>query len=363
MAKIKNFYRQHIEKDLGLYFVIGSELCNSWMLVATKLLENDEVGSEDPINPLQILVVRMTVTYIGCLIYFKTRNIENAPFGPKELRWVMSIRGLCGFFAVAGLYYSLINLSVSDVIVIQFLGPTATSLLAYLLLKERFTKVEVIGGLASLGGVLLIAKPPFLFGNSLETDVDNNVETSDPRLRLLGVFGAFIGMISGSGALTAIRYVGHRADPVVLVSYFALIATIASFLTIILVPSLSFKLPQSLKQWTLFGVIGVTGFFMQLLMTSGIQSEKASRAASMMYTQIIFGIAWEFIIWHHLPSLLSWFGITIILISSFCTIYFKPHDESITHAPLDEEEDDYDTSAVTHNEVTINLKDLEVNDD
>lgn len=362
MSKIESFYRQHIQKDIGLYFVVGSELCNSWMLVATKLLEKDEVGSEDPINPLQILFVRMVITYVGCLIYFRTNNIEGAPFGPKELRWAMVLRGLAGCLCVAGLYYSLINLSVSDVIMIQFLGPTTTSLLAYLLLKERFTKPELIGGLVSLGGVLLIAKPPFLFGNSIPLDVDNSVETSDPKLRLLAVLASFGAMISGSGALVAIRYIGHRADPVVMVSYFALITTVLTFATIIFVPSLSFKLPRSGKQWGLFSLIAVTGFFMQFLMTSGIQHEKTSRAASMMYTQIIFGIAWEFIIWHHLPNLLSWFGIIIILISSFCTIYFKPQEDNTTHIPMDEEEEEYDTSVVTHDQVNLQLKDFEISD-
>jgi len=55
------------------------------MIVACKLLETDG-DPESRIHPLQILFVRMIITYIACVIYLKTRKIEDAPFGPREIR-------------------------------------------------------------------------------------------------------------------------------------------------------------------------------------------------------------------------------------------------------------------------------------
>lgn len=357
MSKVKEFYKNHIQRDIGLYSVIGSEFCNSWMLVSCKLLETSDPDS--PIHPFQILFVRMVITYAVCILYVLLRNVENAPFGPKEVRWALVLRGFFGFFGVLGLYYPLMYLSVSDVIVIQFLAPTATALIAYLFLREYFTKLEALSGLISLGGVLLIAKPTFLFGDSANSYIDDKVESSDPTQRLIAILVSLVGVVSGASSLVTIRHIGDRADAVIMISYFALITAILSFFTIILTPSLSFKMPGSASQWGLLLLIGVSGFFMQFLMTFGVQYEKASRAASIMYVQIIFGIAWEFLIWHHLPNILSWLGIIIILSTSFCVFYFKKReDDDIPHRVLDEEED-FDSSVIeSHEEFDIPMKKL-----
>jgi len=273
------------------------------------------------------------------------------------------LRGFLGFFGVMGLYYPLIYLSVSDVIVIQFLSPTVTALFASWFLKERFTKLEGFGGLISLIGVLLIAKPAFLFGPN-ETHLDKNVESSDPNKRILAVIMSLIGLNCGAGSFVTIRFIGQRANAVILVSYFALISTILSFICIVMSPTLTFKVPQTTKQWGLFIVIGVTGFFMQFLMTAGMQYEKASRAASMMYTQIVFGIIWEYIIWHHLPNLWSWIGTFIILSTSFCVFYFKKSEiDEIPHRIIDEEEDLNNSVLESHNKDDFQMQDFEIEED
>lgn len=359
MSKVIDFYEKYIQKDIGLYAVIGAELCNSWMIVACKLLETGNGDTDLAIHPFQILFVRMIATYIGCLLYIHFRQVEDAPFGPKDLRWAFILRGVLGFAGVSGLYYPLIYLSVSDVISIQFIAPTVTALIAYIFLKEKFTKWEALGGMVSLGGVMLIAKPEFLFGASEGSHFDNNVETSDPRQRIIAVIVLLLGLICGTGSFVTIRYVGHRADAVMMISYFALISIIFSFFSIVLSPSLSFKVPGTSKQWLLFIVIGVTGFFMQFLMTFGMQYEKASRASSMMYIQIVFGIAWEYLIWHHLPNIWSWVGTFIILSTSFCVFYFKSDDtDDFPDRPFDEEEDLDTPITVTHEQFDIPLKNV-----
>ena len=83
------------------------------------------------------------------------------------------------------MYFSVQYLSLSDATVITFLSPTVTAFLGYVLLKENFSKKEAFAGseyfnlitmihcslifvfsVASLLGVILIARPSFLFGSS-----------------------------------------------------------------------------------------------------------------------------------------------------------------------------------------------------
>lgn len=326
MNKLRELYKRYIERDLGLCCVIGSDLCNSVMIVSTKLLETEVTSSGEPISPLQVVFVRMLITYAISVVYLKYQNI--GIFGPKEVIFPMILRGVLGFFAIGGLYFSLIYIAISDAIVIQFLAPLFTSLMAYVFLKERFSKFEAAGGFVSLIGVLLIAKPSFIFGKSVQDDFDKNVETSDPTKRLIAILVAIFGIINMSGSLTTIRFIGHRANPVVMVSYFTLVSTIMSFTTTITIPSLSFKIPETLKQWMLVIIIGIAGFFTQFLMTVGLQLEKAGRAASMVYIEIIFGIAWELLIWHHFPNIWSLLGTILILGSSALAFYLKNREEA-----------------------------------
>ncbi len=75
------------------------------------------------------------------------------------------------------MYYSLQFLSLADATVITFLGPLATGLLGYLVLREPFTLRETIGGIVSLGGVILIARPAFIFGRKA-ADADSDIPLS-----------------------------------------------------------------------------------------------------------------------------------------------------------------------------------------
>ena len=108
-----------------------------------------------------------------------------------------------------GVYYSLIYLSLSDAIVITFLVPTTTAIAGYLLLGESLSRREILAGGAflilygpgpnldllvfSFFGVVLIARPEFLFGRHSNNTVPIDghdvplSEKGSPAQRLVAV--------------------------------------------------------------------------------------------------------------------------------------------------------------------------------
>jgi len=329
-SSLVHFYYEKLIPNIGLFFIVLSQFFNSIMVVSTKLLETDPEFDE-PIHPFQILFVRMIITFIGCFAYLKYWKKETEIFGPKNIRWLLVLRGLVGFVGVFSMYYSLMYLTVSDAVVITFLVPSVTGFLAWMVLGERWTLVEAMGGLVSLLGVLLIARPSFIFGES-SSSKDHNIETSNPEERLLATSVALCGVIGASGVYIVIRFIGKRVHSLVTVEYFAALCVMISLGGIVVVPGLSFKTPHTSRQWFLFFALGISGFFMQFLLTEGIQREKASRASAMLYTQMVYAIIWEVIIWHHLPNIWSWLGIFIILGSAFTVVYYKPKEIKIEDA-------------------------------
>ena len=141
------------------------------------------------------------------------------------------------------------------------------------------------------------------------------LETQDvtPAQRLGAVGVAMIGVIGAAIAYTTIRWIGKRAHPLISVNYFAVWCTFVSFLAFFVIPGVEFRLPSSLREWTYLFFLGICGFIMQFLLTAGLQHEKSSRATNMVYTQMLFALAFDKIVWGSTPGLWSLLGSSLIL--------------------------------------------------
>lgn len=342
-ASVKRMYGRYIEPQEGIYLLVFSQMCNSVMVATCKLLETDK-NFDTPIHPLQILFARMLITYACCLLYmYLTKSVPHAPLGPKPIRKLLFIRGTVGFLGVFGLYYSLQYLSLSDAVAITFLVPMVTAFLAWVLLHERYSILEGICGLISLAGVLLIAKPNFLFGKSSDSETsDDAIESSSTEKRLLATGVGLVGVCGASSVYIVLRKIGFGAHPLLSVSYFALTCIIISLGGLLLIPSLSFAVPHTTHQWVLFTLIGIFGFLMQFSLTAGVQRVKAARASLITYTHMIFALFWDLVIWGHLPGILSILGIILIIGSAFFAIRYKLKDEQ--PGDNDVEKNNYDGS-------------------
>lgn len=346
-SKWEQFKLKHIKPNVGLIMLIAAQFFNTLMIVSTKLLETNP-NTETRIKPLQILVVRMAITYLGTRIYMYIYRdvIPYVPFGDPKIRKWLILRGCTGFFGVFGSYFSLMYLSISDSVLISFLSPSLTIILAWIVLRERVHRYEVFGCIFSLLGVVLIVRPPFLFGNSMinnnnsnnntnninlshsgdgsmDTASYNPVESSNPKERLIATLVALWGSFGMASVYIIIRYIGKRAHAILSVSYFSLITFIISTIGIFTIPSMKFQMPNSLKEWGLFLNLGISGFCFQLLLTFGIQRERAGRGSLIAYTQLIYALLWDIFLYHHIPSFWSFLGMFIIISSTLYVLRLR----------------------------------------
>lgn len=222
---------------------------------------------------------------------------------------------------------------LSDATVITFLAPTLACYACSKFINEPFTRTELIGGIVSLVGVVLIARPTYLFENSSSpSDVASPTDAANPTApataaasssasgieptpaqHLAAIGMAIVGVFGAASAYTTIRMIGHRAHPLISVTYFSFWCTLVSFVALTFVPSIPFVLPSTVYQWTLLFFIGISGFVMQFLLTAGLRAEKSGRATNMIYTQMIFALVAEKIIWGTSPGIWSWAGSLLIM--------------------------------------------------
>jgi len=222
---------------------------------------------------------------------------------------------------------------MSDATVITFLAPIVACWACSILIHEPFTRSEQIAGVVSFFGVVLIARPTSFIPTHADpssaasgaTDGLSSTNASQPandlqglnhvtsaqRLSAVGV--ALTGVLGAACAYTTIRWIGKRAHPLISVNYFAAWSTIVSTVALLTIPGIDFKLPASLRQWIYLIFLGTCGFIMQFLLTAGLAYEKSSRATNMVYTQMLFALAFDKLVWDTTPGLLSIIGSSLIL--------------------------------------------------
>jgi drug/metabolite transporter (DMT)-like permease len=149
------------ETNTGLLLVSLSHLFFVLMNITVKYFL-----SVSGLSALTLILVRMTITALGCIGYLLLTGDPHPFLGPVEMRPLLFARGFFGFWGLFSTYQSYLGLSVSDSVTIQFLSPSFISLLGLLYLNERLSWREPIAGLFCLVGVIFVSRPPFFFGGS-----------------------------------------------------------------------------------------------------------------------------------------------------------------------------------------------------
>ncbi|KAF2809276.1 uncharacterized protein BDZ99DRAFT_463134 [Mytilinidion resinicola] len=333
-------------RNKGMALVMISQVFGTLMNVTTRLLEI-EGNHGKGMHPFQILFARMSITVVLASGYMWYTKAEHFPLGLKEVRPLLVARGLGGFFGVFGMYYSLLYLPLADATVITFLAPSLACWACSYLINEPFTRMEQIAAYVSLFGVVLIARPTSLFSSSsstppasgdgdiapianLNSTVDptrdhfaSNYDFVTPGQRAGAVGVAMLGVLGATCAFTSLRWIGRRAHPLLSVNYFAAWTTIVSTVMMFALPSVGFLLPADFKEWCYLIFLGICGFLMQFMLAAGLQYEKSSRATNMVYTQMLFALAFDKLVWGTTPSPVSLAGSSLILGSAIYVAMMK----------------------------------------
>lgn len=118
-------------------------------------------------------------------------------------------------------YYALSYLSLADTSTLFFVSPILVGLMGFLILREPYSLVEFLVGLASLSGTVFIAKPTFLFSASeAAPDVPGHEVTPEERARAVTV--VLVGVVFASSISIIIRYIGTRANALHSIAYFSI---------------------------------------------------------------------------------------------------------------------------------------------
>jgi drug/metabolite transporter (DMT)-like permease len=216
-------------------------------------------------------------------------------------------------------------LPLAEATVFRFLVPIVTAWACSIFLGQIFSKKDLAAGLVALIGVTIIAHPAAIFGNEIDSKTTSNkIDKVTPAQRLIAIGVSVVGVLGASGAYTMIRVIGSRAHALMSVNYFAFVSTVGSTAILLITPGIGFVMPENSHEWLLLALLGVLGFVLQFLLTAGLQMDKSSKATSMLYTQILFALLFDWTIWGVLPGTWSLIGGAIVIASTLWSALQRP---------------------------------------
>lgn len=240
---------------------------------------------------------------IGFIIsgYFIFKSGES--FKGNNMKYLF-LRSIFGVSGVILYFYTLVNLPLSDAVVLNQLNPFFIIILAAIFLGEKIKKLQVPAIVLALAGVVFISQPQFSY-------------SIVPAL--IGVLAAMLVAI----AYTMVRYLRLTDSPNLIVFYLSGISTIVTLPFIILG---DFVVPNIINFISLLGV-GVFSTLAQYFMTNAYRYSEASDLSIYSYGHTVFSTFIGIIVWGEIPNLLSTLGIVCILIGAY--LNYKAKEDHI----------------------------------
>jgi drug/metabolite transporter (DMT)-like permease len=151
----------------------------------------------------------------------------------------------------------------------------------------------------SFAGVILIARPGFLFGETMST------------LSLYSVGVALAGSVLSSGAYVFVREASKTEHTTVIIFYFAFISAVGP---------IPLAWPQAVWpttwEWLVLAGVGVTTQVAQWFLTRGLSLVPAGRAITVGYSQILFAALWGILFFAEYPDLWTIAGAFLVVLGT-----------------------------------------------
>ncbi|XP_071391686.1 solute carrier family 35 member G1 [Centroberyx affinis] len=283
---------------LGLFYGLLSTVFFSIISLLVKTIQG--------VHAVEISAIRcfFQMLFVAPLLIYHNIGV----LGPRDKRVYLVLRGFLGSNAMILLYYAVQQMPLADATVIMFSNPVFTSLLAWIFLKEKCTIWDCVFTVFTITGVILIARPPFLFGERLH-GIEGNYTN-----HIKGTIAAFAGALGAACTFVLLRKMGKSVHYYLSVWYYAVIGFIECIIVL-----------SALGEWTvpfcgrdrwilmLIAVLGIAG---QTFLTKALQIEKAGPVSLMRTVDVVLAFIFQFIFFNRAPTWWSLGGALCVVAST-----------------------------------------------
>ncbi|MFT5724745.1 MAG: drug/metabolite transporter (DMT)-like permease [Bacteroidia bacterium] len=274
----------------GVRMMIWAGLTFAMMNVAVKLLPG--------IPSSEIVFFRAMVSLV--LSAYLVRRKRISFFGTN--RSVLLLRGLFGTTALMFFFYTLQVMPLASSMVIHYLAPIFTALIAHFFLKERLKAIQFLFFLLSFAGIVVM-------------------KGFDERLDWMDVVAGVLAALFSGAAYNCIRKLKFSEDSQVIILYFPMVAFPITLAYTLLGPGWVWPSTQELG---LLVLIGVLTQIAQYFLTRAFQSELANKVAAVSNLGVIYALVIGYLIFAETFSKWSIIGMTLVVIGVILNVFVKP---------------------------------------
>ena len=282
-----------IKPYLGILLSLTTSFLISLMSACVKLTSYDFLLVAAIRSATQILLLHPPIIY--------QRLDLKSSFHRPQAYFVFG-RAVAETTSVCCQFYAYQNMNIGDAAAIIYSSPFITGILAAILLKEKLTIFNLLATVVSFGGVILVSRPPFIFGSHYG-------DVSGARFAVAGI--AFCGTICNSIGILCVRKIGNTVNGHALIYYFSVVCCLVPLIITGIIGS--FPLPPCGSTRYLLVVVGLLGLLSQLSYVKAIQLEEAMLVAVIRTLDVLFGYILEITIFGSTPSLLSVVGAVLVV--------------------------------------------------
>lgn len=228
---------------------------------------------------------------IICILVFAFARFRRKTLRTGNFR-VHLWRGATGFVALYLFFYALPQLHLSTVTALRQTSPLFFLLLTAVFLRERMPPTLLIALATSFVGMLFVLRP-----GAGEEDL------------LAGVAALGAGAMAGAAYFNIRRLGILNEGGIRTVFYFSAISTVLASLLMAGYGNFS---PITGKGALWLITIGVLAGGGQLALTRGLHYGAPLVASTLMYSGIIFGGLFDYLLWGDVPDAPAWLGIALI---------------------------------------------------
>lgn len=290
----------------GLFFTIS----NFMVQIAIQLNTRASI----PVH--QIVFARSVIQLIFLVPIILIFKLDIA-VGRKDFLSLFSV-SLTGFLNIVFIYMALEKIPISDALVISFTSPIFTAILAFFVLREKCEWLDAVCGFVSFFGVIVVARPTFIFGNKTHKQVlfrEGMTKEKQEIIYLIGAGYALIGGVSIAIYLVFIRKFAMRSQNMVNLFYPSIAGTVITP-WLMYVFGEQFVKPQSYHVAFSIISVGTCSCIGLGFLTLSLMLEHATNVALVRNLDVIYAYVLQYCAMGIAPSLWSIVGGLIIIFAT-----------------------------------------------
>jgi len=270
-------------KKLAILLMLISALSFSFMGVMVKNLSHlPFVEAVFFRNVVSVIIAASMILYKKIPIVQSKKNLK-----------LLIARSVIGLMGVTAYFYSIQNMPLADSAILNKMSPFFVLIFAFILLKERINKYQILTVILAFIGIAFVIKP----------ELDSNILPS-----LVGLGAA----ITAGLAYTIIRMLSGKEHPTTIVFFFSAISVLVMLPLLII-----YYVQPSTTDFIYLILTGVFAAIGQYCLTYSYKFAKASEVSIYSYATVIFSAILAYILWHENLSFSSIVGILVVLTASY----------------------------------------------